>query len=153
MSPHRHPLLFPGLKKGQRDYDGWEQGPAYRQGERFTDAWGCVWDNRWNGFEGQVVEHPLTEWAALATYRAPDPMIQGDRGPAHWEASREHIARARQECRLARGGLPHGFLLMRLWYLRGFEQLMLDLLEEPPQLAQLIDLVTAHNSRLVQEWL
>jgi uroporphyrinogen decarboxylase len=149
----RHPILFPGFEKGKRDFGSWEHGPAYRQGERFTDSWGCVWGNMIGGLEGQVVEHPLADWRALVGYRAPDPMVTGDRGPVDWEAARQHTARTRERGGLTRGGVAHGFLLMRLWYLRGFEQLMLDLAEEPPQLASLIDLVTAHNERLVQEWL
>ena len=149
----RHPILFPGFEKGQRDYERWEYGPVYREGERFTDAWGCVWDNAWGGLEGQVVEHPLAEWSALERYRAPDPMVAGDRGPARWDAERERMARARAEGWLAQADLPHGFLLMRLWYLRGFEQMMADLAEGPPELSRLIGLVLDHNRRIVQEYL
>jgi uroporphyrinogen decarboxylase len=149
----RHPILFPGFRPGERDFDHWEYGPAYRYGERFTDAWGCVWDNAWGGVEGQVVEHPLAVWEALESYQIPDPMVTADRGPANWCADRTRVAREREEGRLTRGSVPHGFLLMRLWYLRGFEQLMADLMEGPPQLSHLIGLLVAHNRRIVGEWL
>jgi hypothetical protein len=145
----RHPVLFPGFQKGQRDFDHWEYGPAHRQGERYTDAWGCVWDNAWSGLEGQVVEHPLADWSALDSYRAPDPVADGD----NWERQRERIASTKAAGGVAFGGMPHGFLLMRLWYLRGFERLMADLVEGPPELDRLIRLGTDHNQRLVQEWL
>ncbi|HUU54078.1 MAG TPA: hypothetical protein VMY87_04085, partial [Armatimonadota bacterium] len=65
----RHPTIFPGFQKGRHDYANWEFGPAHRSGEHFTDAWGCVWDNIWAGLEGQVIEHPLPDWSALATYQ------------------------------------------------------------------------------------
>jgi uroporphyrinogen decarboxylase len=149
----RHPTLFPDFDPGHHDYDSWDYGPVYRPGERFTDAWGCVWDNAWGGLEGQVVEHPLADWAALESYQAPDPLVTADRGPADWEAERDRIARDRAASRLTCGGVPHGFLLMRLWYLRGFENLMLDLIEGPPQLSDLIQMVVAHNERMVREWL
>ncbi|MCD6291250.1 MAG: hypothetical protein J7M34_12160, partial [Anaerolineae bacterium] len=51
------------------------------------------------------------------------------------------------------GGLPHGFLFMRLMYLRGMENLMMDLVTEPPELHQLIDIVFEHNMALVRKWL
>ena len=51
-------------------------------------------------YEGQVVEHPLADWRALDTYRAPDPMTTGDRGPVDWEDIRQRIVQTR-----ARGGL------------------------------------------------
>lgn len=145
----RHPILFPGFRKGQRDFDNWEYGPAHRQGERFTDAWGCVWDNTWSGLEGQVIEHPLADWSALAGYRAPESAFDEGRR----KEERERVVSARAAGEMAFGGMPHGFLLMRLWYLRGFEQLMADLMEGPPELERLIELVTDHNQRLVQEWL
>lgn len=149
----RHPMLFQGFVPGRIDYDNWDFGPAHREGERFTDAWGCVWDNTWGGLEGQVVESPLADWSALEFYQAPDPLVTGDRRPADWEAERTRIADAREQGNLTIGGVAHGFLLMRLWYLRGFENLMLDLVEEPPQLKWLIELVTDHNWRIVEQWL
>ena len=149
----RHPTLFPDFQPQRFDYDNWPYDPTYRPNQRFTDAWGCVWDNAWGGLEGQVVEHPLTDWSALETYQVPDPMVTADRGPADWPAARKHIAEQREAGQLTSGNLSHGFLVMRLWYLRGFERLMLDLAEEPPQLGRLIDLVTDHNLRMVREWL
>jgi uroporphyrinogen decarboxylase len=149
----RHPTIFPGFEKGRHDYANWEFGPAHRSGERFTDAWGCVWDNIWGGLEGQVIEHPLADWSALATYQVPDPMTTADRGPADWPGSRRYIDEARAAGHLTSGGLPHGFLLMRLWYLRGFDNLMADLVEEPEELSTLIEMLTTHNLRIVREWL
>ncbi len=145
----RHPLHFPGFRRGQRDFDHWEHGPAHRQGERYTDAWGCVWDNTWSGLEGQVVEHPLAEWSTLAGYRAPESAFDEDRR----REERERVISAQAAGEVAFGGMSHGFLLMRLWYLRGFEQLMADLMEGPPELERLIEIVTDHNQQLVQEWL
>jgi len=149
----RHPALFPGFQRGQHDYDRWPYEPTYRPGERFTDAWGCVWGNAWGGLEGQVVAHPLADWSSLASYQPPDPMLTGDRGPANWPAERARVAREKKAGLLAAGHLPHGFFLMRLWYLRGFPQLMMDLAEGPSELGQLIEMVVDHNLRIVREWL
>jgi hypothetical protein len=147
----RHPLFFPGFKPGPRPAR--EPKPERPAERKSTDAWGCVWDHAWEGIQGQVVEHPLADWGALADYRPPDPMTEGEGGPANWEKARESVARAAAEGRLTMGHLPHGFLLMRLWYLRGFEALMGDLVEAPPELPRLIELVADYARGMVAQWL
>jgi uroporphyrinogen-III decarboxylase len=44
-------------------------------------------------------------------------------------------------------GLPHGFMYLRLLDLRGFEEIMIDFFEEPPELQLLIDKVLNYNLR------
>ncbi|HUT74908.1 MAG TPA: uroporphyrinogen decarboxylase family protein [Armatimonadota bacterium] len=149
----RHPTLFPGFEPGERDYDEWDYGAAHRAGERFTDAWGCVWYSEIAGIEGQVEGHPLADWDKLETYRAPDPLVQWDREPANWEKARSDAEQARREERLVTGGVRHGFLLMRMWYLRGFENLMFDIATDDPRLPRLIELLAEHNRRLIGAWL
>jgi hypothetical protein len=149
----RHPTIFPDFEKDKRNYDQYQFAPAHRAHERFTDAWGCVWYDTINGLEGQVVEHPLEDWEKLKTYLPPDPLVQADRGPADWHAARKQVERDRQEGRVTAGYLPHGFFFMRLYYLRGFENLMTDLITEPPELHQLIAMLVEHNLKMVQQWL
>ena len=148
----RHPTLFPNFQKGQRDFDNWEFAPFYRAGERFTDSWDCVWEAAINGLEGAVVHHPLADWAAFDDYQVPDPLVQADRGPVDWQATREGFKAAQEQGGLTVGGVPHGFLFMRLFYLRGFENLMIDLATDEPRLPRLIDAVVQHNYKIVQQW-
>ncbi|MCA9743540.1 MAG: hypothetical protein H6695_03670 [Deferribacteres bacterium] len=89
---------------------------TYNEGE-FTDAWGCVWKNVAPGLDGMVVGHPLPNRRDVRNFEPPTGIV----------------------------GLPHGFMFMRLYYLRGFEQLMIDFAEEPPELQMLIDKVLEHN--------
>jgi uroporphyrinogen-III decarboxylase len=49
--------------------------------------------------------------------------------------------------------VPHGFFLMRLYYLRGFENLMLDIASEEPKLDALIRMVHGYNRARVEKWL
>ena len=149
----RHPSLFPGFKKGQVDYDHFNFGNAYRAGELYKDAWGCVWRTPVDGIEGVVVEQPLADWDALESYRAPDPNAQLDRGPANWEAVRERLEAARGKGHLTSGGLAHGFMFLRLEYLRGFENLMIDMAMAEPRLWTLCDIVHHHNQAIVQRYL
>ena len=148
----RHPALFPGFEKGKRDYDNWDPGPAHRAGEAFTDSWGCVWEAAIDGLEGVVTRHPLADWDAMETWQPPDPLLTGDRGPVDWEARRRAVAAARQRGELTSGGVPHGFLFMRLTYLRGFENLMLDMATEDPRLQGLIDILVEHNMRIIEQY-
>ncbi len=113
----RHPLIF-GPSNGQpRDYDAVTEN--YAEGS-FTDIWGCTWSNIHKGLAAIVTGNPLPTRESVQAFKAPFTPI---------------------------GELPHGFMFMRLYYLRGFEELMIDFAEEPPELQMLIDLVLEHNMR------
>lgn len=149
----RHPTIFPNFEPGSWKRFSENFGDRHRAGERSSDRWGCVWTDLIDGLEGQVVEHPLAEWSALDGLPAPDPERVNDWGPIDWQARREQGERARAAGRLVAGDVSHGFLFMRLFYLRGFENFMTDLATGPPELRRLIDLVTAFNLKIVRRWL
>jgi len=111
----RHPVVFGDWQRGSRDYD-LVQG-TYVAGEH-VDIWGCVWKNIRHGMEAMVVGHPVPSREAVHRLHPPDGLL---------------------------GRLPHGFMYLRLADLRGFDQLMLDFAEEPPELQMLIDVVLDHN--------
>ncbi|MCE5258504.1 MAG: hypothetical protein LLG44_05510 [Chloroflexi bacterium] len=144
-----HPLLFPDYTPGHQDYDC--MPPAYHLGEYYRDNWGCVWHNIQEGLEGQVVGHPLADWRALDTWRPPDPQHYLERGEVDWEEMRIYMAEQASRGKLRNGSGER--LFDRLYALRGFENLMLDFAEEPPELTRLIDILTAHELELIQLWL
>lgn len=84
-----------------------------------VDAWGCVWSNIKSGRDSIVTGHPVPTREAVRRLKPP----QTD------------------------DGFPHGFMWLRLADLRGFEEIMIDFAEEPPELQMLIDVVLAHNLR------
>ena len=96
----------------------------YREGT-WTDEWGCEWTNMTDGLAGLVVGHPLADWKDFEGYRAPEPDDT----------------------------LPHGFMLLRLFDLRGIENLMMDFADEPPELPRLIDMVLEYNLAAVNKML
>lgn len=147
-----HPLFFPGFQPGQRDWDTYDFGPANRAGEYYTDSWGCVWHTDINGIEGVVTESPLDDWSKLDGYVPPDPMTQLDRGPVNWEQVRMQMERAKAEGRLTTGHLAHGFLFLKLSYLRGFENLMIDMATDEPRLHTLIDMVVDYWRVIVEQY-
>ncbi len=107
--------LLFGEIKGDRNYD-WVWSDLYRRGKH-ADGWGCVWDNIYEGHDAYVVHHPLPRREDV--WKLKPPTIDE--------------------------GLPHGFMYMRLMYLRGFEEAMVDFAEEPPELQRMIDVVLEYN--------
>ena len=93
-------------------------GGTYVEGEH-VDVWGCVWSNIKTGRESIVTGHPVPTREAIHSLKIPELDV----------------------------GFPHGFMYLRLADLRGFEELMLDFAEEPPELQMLIDTVLAYNLR------
>ncbi|MCX7804284.1 MAG: hypothetical protein N3A38_03745 [Planctomycetota bacterium] len=149
----RHPLIFPGFERGKQKYEDHEFDPGNEPRRRITDAWGCEWEFAVGGLEGVVVKHPLADWSALASYKAPDPEITEDRGPVNWGDRRRRVEEARAKGKLTTGNLPHGFLVMRMQYLRGFENSMVDFATEDENLQHLIDIVNEHNLKQVEKWI
>ena len=106
-----------GAQGGARDYDAIHTA-TYIQGEH-VDVWGCVWSNLKSGMEAIVTGHPVPTRADVHTLKVPE----------------------------EDAGFPHGFMYLRLQDLRGFEELMVDFGEEPPELQMLIDKVLTYNLR------
>ncbi len=147
-----HPRIFPGARQERRDFDRIDS-PLYQPG-RHTDCWGVVWENIEPGLDSIAVHHPLGDWAALEEYVPPDPLTQDSFGPRDWAKVRRELDEARQRGDLATGGgLMHGFFFMRLFYLRGFENLMLDLASDEPRLWRLMEMVESYNSAVIRRYL
>jgi len=149
----RHPQVFPGHVKGSRDFD--DLGHVTYASEECMDTWGCRWENLAPGMVGQAVTHPLEDWSALDTYRPPDLLAIDDWGVPHdWDAIARGLDAAEERGNLRRGGgLYHGFMFMRLYYLRGFENLMIDVATADPRLDTLIEMVLDQNQRVIDRYL
>ena len=147
-----HPDFFPYVNQGWRDYDQYDFGPAYRKGEPFNDNWGCRWETPMNGIEGVVTYSPLKDWTAYGGYSMPDIETQDDRSEANWGERIGEADLARKNDELIFFSLPHGFLFLRLTYLRGFENMMCDMADEDPRFVRLFDELVAYNLKLVERY-
>jgi hypothetical protein len=145
-----HPKIFPRYSAGQANFFD-EMPVVYRQGEYYRDNWGCLWYNIQNGLEGQVVEHPLADWQALATYKMPDPMLLEERGPRDWAKIEQDVAERKAQGLLVGGNGER--LFDRLYFLRGWDNLMLDFALEPPELARLIEMLGEYELKLIEKWI
>ena len=158
-----HPRTMPGFRPGViKDYSQMPTG--YRKGEYLTDNWGCLRVTLQDGIAGEVIQHPLADWSALATYQPPDPLtgtldpinqginayMQGRSEPMGWDEVAVYV-RAQKE----RGELVAGDgqkLFDRLYFLRGFENLMLDLVTDPPELPRLFAMLEEYEQKLIGRW-
>jgi uroporphyrinogen decarboxylase len=149
----RHPVLFPDFEPGKIDFEHYEFLPEETIGD-VVDPWGCKWRCSVNGIIGTVIEHFLEDWSALENLTQPPVLPQNaQRITSDWDAERERIKREKREGNLASGSIYHGFFFMRLQDLRSFGNLMCDLVEEPPELWRLIEIVKNHAAALVGHYL
>jgi hypothetical protein len=144
----RHPLLFGNYKKGSKNFD--DIPPVYRKGY-FRDNWGCLWNNIQEGLEGRIVEHPLADWKALDTYELPDYLTQTERGERDWRQIKKDVEENRRKGLLTVGDGER--LFDRLYFLRGFKNLMIDIMTDDLHLPRLIDMLLAYEMKLVKKWL
>jgi len=147
-----HPRIFPEYKTEERNFFD-EMPPVYRQGEYFRDNWGCLWYNHQEGLEGMVVENPLSDWNNLATYRPPDPLVKEERGDEvnNWKKIKKDILLRKENGLLTAGNGER--LFDRLYFLRGFENLMVDIATDDPHLPKLIEMLQEYELKLVNQWL
>ncbi len=147
-----HPRSFPRYRKGERDFDRIDD-PFYELGQK-TDCWGTVWNNEERGLDSYPVEYPLENWEDFEKYTPPDPVKDDILGPRDWEKVRRQLEEAKKHGEIAGcSPLPHGFMYMRLYYLHGFENLMMDMAMDEPRLWDLIRMVENYNRGVVEKCL
>lgn len=105
---------------------------AYEEGT-YTDPWGSVWQNVIPGILGTVVGFPLNNWSALAHYKPPIHLLNEDL----FKGVGENLEKNKHKFRL----FSLGSLFHRMCWLRDQQFLLIDILEEPPELLTLRDMV------------
>jgi len=140
-----HPFAYGAYEPGSMDFDHFQ--PRHRAG-RFTDPWGCVWDNSEAGMMGVVVEHPLADWDAFDSFTPPDSLRYHEFG--EWPAW-EDFAKRLDAYRRRDQAVPVGVnrLFERLQWLRGYENLMIDFMTGEPKVEALIEMIVENNLRLI----
>jgi len=126
---------------------GVDKNPSRPAGSKATDAWGCQWYYPLESHDGLVDGHPIPSWSDLKSYTPPDPDKYTD-----WKQAKENIEKAKLEGRVTSGGTDHGFIFLRLTYLRGFNNLMMDLADELPELEELIGIVESYWFEVIERW-
>ena len=109
-----------------------------------VDAWGCVWHVGEPGVIGEVKEAPLADWSALAGYRPPFELLDN----ADLNAVTRSCAASRVFMRVGTETRP----FERLQFLRGSENLLMDLAYDPPELRRLIGMLHDFYCREMEMW-
>lgn len=103
-----------------------------------TDEWGIRWEYRIFGIWGHPVEWPLEHWSSLDAYQLPP--APPEAGP-DVDLARQRVAKER-ETYYTLGGFGQLFELLRA--LRPFEKVLMDLVDDTPEVHRLADLITDH---------
>ena len=146
-----HPLLFPGyepVKTVEPDF-----APVQLKDHPYTDAWGCVWQTLEDGITGSVHQHPLADWAAFDNYIAPDPEVTNGLVPIDWAQEAKRLQAAKSAGNLSMAFLRHGHTFLQLVDIRGYENLMFDMIDEEPRLMQLIEMLEEFNLALIRRYI
>ncbi len=112
-----------------------------------TDVWGCRWLYPGGYMGGQVVDCPIKDWNELKNYNPPDPEKH-----ANWLKVKENIPNTKKQDKIATGFTDHGFVFLRLTYLRGFENMMIDFAEDNKNVYKLLDIVVNYWTEVVKNW-
>lgn len=115
-----------------------------REGERFTDEWGIVWERQ--GYYNMVVHHPMAELDAdeIRAYPAPG-LFDGGR----FDAFDQLVARYGKTHFI--GADVSGTLFEPAYHLRGMENLLMDLAAEEEEADALLDLLETHSKAICLE--
>lgn len=143
----RHPLLFPNFQKPSLPYRP-EFALTARKDQPYTDDFGCVWQTTVDGITGTVVKHPLADWEDFSQYRFPDPDVCTGVGPIDWAAAKSEMNAHPEQLHM--GGLRHGHTFLQLCDIRGYQNLLFDMMDEEPLLWELIEGVERFNMGIIR---
>ena len=108
------------------------------------DVWGSVWRKAQRGLVGEVKEYPLADYAALTDYKSPIGLLKGG-----FEDTDQFIKANSHKFIL--GGWVSIF--ERMQFIRGTENLYMDIAEESDELFILRDIVFNFYKEYLKQWL
>lgn len=145
-----HPFLYPDFKRPKGKFTP-EYSPVARKDTPYRDSFGCVWTTSEDGITGTVTEHPLADWDSFASYQAPNPDECNGLFPVDWDTFCDEIRRQKAAGHGMIHGLRHGHTFLQLCDIRGYENLLFDMMDEEPMLYELIDMVEQFNLSIVKK--
>ena len=124
-----------------------------RKGEQarkglFTDDWGCVFTAAEDGVIGEVKAPPLADWSALAAYQPPWEIIDRADFDEVNRAAEANLAGDKKFLKCMTSLRP----FERMQFLRGSENLFLDLAYQPPELFRLLEMVHDFFLKELSRW-
>jgi hypothetical protein len=132
--PDRLPLRFDSLGLSDVCFVDWNQiypGDFIGVSDTILDHWGCLWVRSEMTNMGQIKRHPIADWGMLDRYRWPDPD-----DPGFYLGMEERFVGSEGKYVLV------GYFMLlfeRMWALRGFDNILVDLLMERERAELLAD--------------
>jgi len=118
------------------------QGERYEIGT-YVDEWGCRFANLHDGVIGIVQTPLIASWDQLKDFHPPEATINVDK-----KAVNDFCRRTEQF--VLSGSVVRPF--ERFQFIRTMEQSFIDLVEQPPELEELLQRIHAHYCREVEAW-
>lgn len=148
-----HRLLFPDFRRPSSDWMP-ELPPVARKDQPYTDPMGCTWVTADDGITGSVKGHPLENWDAFGTtWQIPDPDKTDGLYLVDWQARAAEWEALTAEGKSFQGKLRHGHTFLQLCDLRGYENVLMDMMDEEPKLLELLEQLTEFNLAVVRRFL
>ncbi len=117
-------------------------GDRYSQGT-YIDEWGCVFKNLEPGIIGIVEKPRIADWEDLEDFALPESTLSLDKEAVNvFCRSSDRFILSETTAR------P----FERLQFLRTMEQALVDLMEQPPELFELIERIHAHYCKEIEVW-
>ncbi len=110
----------------------------------WCDAWGCVWRVAEIGVVGEVKVHPLEDWSALKTYELPWELLESA------DLSQVNASCAESSLFMQVGTETRPF--ERMQFLRGTENLFMDLAYGVSEVYKLRDMLHDFYTREIEMW-
>ena len=118
------------------------QGDRYSTGH-YVDEWGCKFSNPQEGIIGIVKEPLIDKWEDLENFKPPESILDLDKEKINdFCHNTDHF--------VLQGTVVRPF--ERLQFIRTMEKALTDLMEEPPELFQLIERIHSLYCREIEAW-
>lgn len=148
-----HRLLFPEFRRPGADWMP-ELPLVARKDQPYTDPMGCTWVTADDGITGSVKHHPLEDWAAFGTaWHIPDPAKTDGLYLVDWAQRSREWAALKASGKTFQGKLRHGHTFLQLCDLRGYENVLMDMMDEEPLLFELLEQLTEFNLAVVRRFI
>ena len=108
-----------------------------------TDRWGAVWEKRIFGIMGHPVKYPLEDMSILESYKLPLNIYVGTTDLATFKAE---VAERKKTVYVKEG---HVTLFESVHAMRSFEDVLMDIMEDTPEINRLVDRLCEHFHREV----
>lgn len=141
--PDRLPVRFDQLGVTDVRSVCWNQvGTGDRCERRTVDEWGCTWERTDVDNMGQVKGYPLEHWAALDSFKWPDPD-----DPSLYDGIELYLDEA-EDLYCVTGIFM--LLFERMHTLHGFENTLVDLCADPERMAWLADRIVEYDLGIIR---